>query len=190
MAEKNGENAHRLSRRLDALERRVRDHEEGAARTRVAAGGLGGGAVALFLSLHLPWVRGDGGVVPRFDEEGALHVRSERRAEGTGWELMDAAIADGQWMFGLTVLVMLAVSVLAFVGLAGDRRGVFVAIQIAGWAVPVLLLLFWPGGGEVTDPPETAGGVWVAVFASALVATTAAATFPGPSWMAETRGTL
>ncbi|RKS07226.1 hypothetical protein DFP74_2888 [Nocardiopsis sp. Huas11] len=192
MVDTNGGDAEselRLSRRLDALERRVGDGEQGVTRTRLAAGGLGAGAVALFLSLYLPWVRGEGGQGPWYDEDGNLRLRTEDvRAEGTGWELLGAAIGEGQWLFVLSVLVLLLTSVLAFVGLFKDGRGVFVATQVAAWSVPVLLLISWPSSGEVSDPPGTGGGVWAAVFGCVFVAMTAAATFPAPSWMAEIRG--
>ncbi|KOX14219.1 hypothetical protein [Nocardiopsis sp. NRRL B-16309] len=169
MAERKAEDGpdelHRLRNRMAALEQRVAHNEVGTLHARVVAGGLGAGAMALLLSLSLPWVRG-GGFGPSFDEDGELSLGSSARSVGTGWELLSTAFDDGWWLLVTGLVAVLLTAALAFAGLFGARRGVHVAVQAAGLTLPVLLLLAWPHGSD----PEAGGGPMMAAAAGVVVA--------------------
>ncbi|GAB2482426.1 hypothetical protein [Nocardiopsis aegyptia] len=156
---------HRLRNRMAALEQRVAHNEVGALHARVVTGGLGAGAMALLLSLSLPWVRG-GGFGPSFDDDGDLTLGSSARSMGTGWELLAEAYEDGRWLILVALVAVLLTAALAFAGLFSGSRGVHVAVQAAGWALPVLLLLAWPHDSG----PEAGGGPMMAAVAGVVVA--------------------
>jgi hypothetical protein len=156
----------RLRTRMTVLEQRVAHNEEAVPRSRAVAGGLGGGAMALLLSLSLPWVRG-GGLGPGFGDDGGMRFYEDPRSVGTGWELLSSAFDDGRWLLVCGLVAVLLTALLAFAALFTERRGVHSAVGAAGWTLPVLLVLVWP---HASSGPGVGGGPWVAAVASVVVA--------------------
>ncbi|WP_017601686.1 hypothetical protein [Nocardiopsis lucentensis] len=136
----------KLRKRLNRLETRVSMDAEAARRSRLTTGGLAGGAVALFLSLSLPWVE----------------------ASFTGWEFLWDSIGERRWLVVVALIAVLVTLVFAVASLSAQGRGVLVAAQIAGWSVPALLAV-----GAIylsIEDVSLVGGVWVAAVSGAVVA--------------------
>ncbi|WP_147453869.1 hypothetical protein [Nocardiopsis sp. Huas11] len=148
------------------LETRVHHQTEGERRSRAAIAGLAGGATALPLSFFLPWLRGVSARGTRFTEDGVAILPADRSSI-TGWELMGAALVDSQWSLIFVMAVVLATLAFAVAALFTERGWVFVAVQVAGWSVPPLLLVFGPSGESSVG---LGGGVWIASLGAVVTA--------------------
>ncbi|WP_017542744.1 hypothetical protein [Nocardiopsis prasina] len=140
----------KLRKRLNRLEvghqRRVQEES----RARAVTAGLSGGAVALFLSMSLPWVRG--GTDLRYEVPGdaddagdASRVLSlgQDQAVATGWELLGVGALT--WI----ILPALVLAVLALVGLFVSVRGLSLFTVFFAAVPPVLSMLPWPQSASV-----------------------------------------
>ena len=155
----------RLRKRVERLERQVKWEREQAPAERARAATLAAGAVALFLSMALPWVREGGGV--RFSEEGALSARS-LDGYATGWLLLGGALEEGRWLFLLAFAALLLLVGFSLTCLHGAFRGDLKTTVVLAVLTPVLY--FVARLSSVPDEDVSAGsGVFVMVVACAVI---------------------
>lgn len=141
-----------LHKRLKRLEWSVEAERSEARRFRVGTAVLVAGAVALFVSLALPWIRG-----PRKDHVGFdvsatlgsqdLPLRVEPRGMMTGWEMLGAAIIDGRAVLAAFVVILVLLALVAY-ALDSDREGLYTAVQACALLPALLLLVTWPRNPE------------------------------------------
>lgn len=141
-----------LHKRLKRLERSVESDRSEGRRFRVGTAVLVAGAVALLLSLALPWMRG-----PRKDGSGFdisatlgsqdLPLRLEPRGMMTGWEMLGAAITDGRAVLAAFVVILVLLALVAC-ALDSDREGLYSAVQACALLPALLLLVTWPRDPE------------------------------------------
>ena len=143
-----------LRKRLDRLERLTWAREADERRLRLGTVAMAVGAVALFVSLALPWLRG-----PRKDESGFnvdltlgsedFPLRLEPRGLMTGWEMFGAAITDTRAILAVFVAVVLILALTLYALISDDRR-FHIAVQVCAFPAPFLLPMVWP-----TDPESS-----------------------------------
>lgn len=143
-----------LRKRLDRLERLTWAREADERRLRLGTVAMAVGAVALFVSLALPWLRG-----PRKDESGfnvdltlgseEFPLRLEPRGLMTGWEMFGAAITDTRAILAVFVAVLLILALTLYALISDDRR-FHIAVQVCAFPAPFLLPMVWP-----TDPESS-----------------------------------
>lgn len=169
-----------LRERLDRLERLTWRLDADERRLRLGTVAMAVGAVALFVSLALPWLRGprkDGSgfdVSPTLGSED-LPLRLEPRGLMTGWEMFGAAITDTRAILTVFVAVVLILALTLYALVMDDGR-LHVVVQVCAFPTPFLLLIFWPTDSEssvVTGP-----GAVVAFLACLMVGTGAALAKP------------
>lgn len=160
-----------LRKRLGRLERKVESEAAEARLSWQGAVGLAVGAVVLFLSLALPWMRlpmrDTRGFEARFSLDPAepLHL-GEPRTFVTGWEMWGAALLDHRAVL-LAFLALAVLGGLAVAAFISTRRWLFTATQGVAFLPPLLFLTAWP-----TDPETSVGagpGPVVAVAACLVI---------------------
>jgi hypothetical protein len=155
----------KLKKRLNLLEMKVKHDKSDAPVERALTSTYAAGAVALFLSMALPWVRSGGGL--RFSEEGMISGRS-LDVYATGWLLFGEAVGEGQWLFILTFVVLLALLCFSLICLHGAAKGALVTTTTLSILTPVLYFVAW--FPSLSDKSMSAGsGVFVMVVACAMI---------------------
>lgn len=139
-----------IRKRLTKLEIRVRENAQAASRARVTTAGLAGGAVALFLSLSVPWVRDGGSRGFGISADGSPSF-GDARGFATGWEMMGEAFAEAHWPLIAAFLALLALLVATAPGLLSEAKPLFMTVQVLAAVIPPLLLFAWPHGGDGSD---------------------------------------
>ncbi|SIO89830.1 hypothetical protein [Nocardiopsis sp. JB363] len=143
-----------LRKRLDRMERLTWAREADERRFRLGTVAMAVGAVALFVSLALPWLRGprkDGSgfdIAPTLGSED-LPLRLEPRGLMTGWEMFGAAITDTRAILAVFVAVLLILALTLYALISDDRR-FHIAVQVCAFPAPFLLPMVWP-----TDPESS-----------------------------------
>lgn len=170
------EGSDELRKRLDRLERLTSTREVNEPRLRLGTAAMVAGAVALFVSLSLPWLRGprkDGAgfdVAPTLGSE-ELPLRLEPRGMMTGWEVFGAAVTDTRAVLAVFVAFLLILALTLHTLVSDDGR-LHIAVQVCAFSTPFLLPILWP-----TDPESTvvAGPGAIVAFVACLVVGTGAA---------------
>ncbi|WP_017603657.1 hypothetical protein [Nocardiopsis alkaliphila] len=141
-----------LQKRLKRLEWSVESDRSEARRLRVGNAVLVAGAVALFVSLALPWMRGPRRNHAGFDAPATLGsedlpLRLEARGVMTGWEVLGAAITEGRAVLAVFVVVLVLLALVAY-ALDSDREGLYTAVQACALLPTLLFLPTWPRDPE------------------------------------------
>ncbi|MFE9246352.1 hypothetical protein [Nocardiopsis sp. NPDC006938] len=164
-----------LRKRLNRLEAEFDKHTLQEARARAVTAGLSSGAVALFLSMSLPWVRS--GTEARYSARTDAPTGDWWKSDSSLWLGGDQSVATGWELFGAGVMPLFFFSVavlgvLAVLGLFVEARGLSLS---TAWfsVVPVLLApVTWPVYARTTSM-EAGPGVTVALVACLVVAVAA-----------------
>lgn len=134
----------RLRQRLLRVETRLERLRGQAPSDRTTSAAFTAGAVALFLSMALPWVRSGGGV----DFTGTGEVIADHPSGlGTGWNLLVAGIAEAQGLFVLSLGCLLALCGFAVSCHFTQSRFNLVATMVLCALVPVLFFVAWIASG-------------------------------------------
>ncbi|GHC71551.1 hypothetical protein GCM10007079_04030 [Nocardiopsis terrae] len=154
-----------LRQRLLRLEARAYRQEADAPRERARAAAFAAGAVALFLSMALPWVRDGGGL--RFVDDGVVSS-SSLNGYATGWDLFGAAAREVHWPFALAFVVLLLLLLFSLGCFKEPSKGVLVTTVVLCVLTPALCLLGWfPSLGAAED--SMGSGVFVMLMACVVI---------------------
>ncbi|GAA1075500.1 hypothetical protein GCM10009642_08940 [Nocardiopsis metallicus] len=155
-----------LRKRFHLLASKVDRHRAEASRERILVAALSSGAVALFLSMALPWVR-DGGGLGFSASEGAARSRP-LGGYATGWDVFGAALGEPRWLYMLAFVALLVLFFFSLTCLKGTSKGMLVTTVVLSALTPVLYFLAW--FPMLSDEAESAGsGVFVMVVACAAI---------------------
>ncbi|MFJ9556253.1 hypothetical protein ACIRPH_20755 [Nocardiopsis sp. NPDC101807] len=154
-----------LRRRLTRLEIRAKEASAAEPRARTAAAGSAAGAVALFLSLSLPWAREEVPFAFDISDEGVPSMYGVR-ASATGWDVLAASFEDERLLLAAAFTVLLVLLAVAVCAVVTWSRVLFVTVQVLAAAAPLLFLFSWPrNNGDLAAGP----GLAAAVFACAVL---------------------